>query len=834
MIHWQYHACLASLILAAAMSFAMAIFVWRRRPAPGATALAWLLLGLTWWSAGYAKELASTGLSAKLLWNAVAYGGVVTVPTAWFALVLQYTGRVRRLSPRIVALLSIEPLATLLLAWTNDSHGLFYSRTALGTAGALSVLNPTYGVWFWVNVVYCYLLVVLGTAVCVHALRHSAGPYRKQLGVLLVGAFIPWMAEALSVSGLSPLHPLDLTPFAFTLSGLVTLWGLFRFRLLDLAPVARGAVVNGMNDAVIVLDGQNRMVDLNPAAEAIIRLSASEVVGHQVGRVLSGQGNGLEELRAALHQGAHRTGEFCEEIMLGEDEARRTYDLRVSPLRDRRGRFMARLAVLHDITERKRAEEGLRQYAAQLQALRQVGLDIAAELDLDRLLQPIVSQAIDLLGGTSGGLYLYRPERDVLEWAVSVGPNLAPVGSVLQTGEGLSGRVWQTGQALTLDDYEHWDGRAAIYEGYSWTAVVGVPVRWGPADAKGEFLGVLDILTDAPRTFSPADAELLSLFANQAAIAIKNARLYEEAKEYSAKLAALYRTGKDITSILELDGLLHLIAERAASLTGADKSLILLVDTKSRKLISALGHGYAAGQIEDFTYQEVEDGISGWVLAQRTPTLSEDILADPRNRGVALQRARREQARGLSIAVAPMLIKGEFIGTLTVVNNAGKPVFDQSDLDLVVMLAGQAAIAIQNAWLYEEVEQRAAELRTAYEQLQRTQEALVRSERLAAMNQVAVTMRHEINNPLTAVLGNSDWLLGSDQTLSTKTRTVVEEIHRAAIRIRDVVRRLDDLEDRPVCYLGDTMMIDIRSDRQEHTPQPDRPYPLRHRCTPDD
>jgi len=158
-------------------------------------------------------------------------------------------------------------------------------------------------------------------------------------------------------------------------------------------------------------------------------------------------------------------------------------------------------------------------------------------------------------------------------------------------------------------------------------------------------------------------------------------------------------------------------------------------------------------------------------------------------------------------------MKGDAIGTLTVVNNVGKPVFSQGDLDLVVMLTSQAAIAIQNARLYEQVEQRAAELGTAYEELQRTQEALVRTERLAAMSQVAVTVRHEINNPLTAVLGNAEWLLVADQTLSAKGRYVMQEIEKAAIRIRDVVRKLDEIEDRPIRYLGETMMIDIHGDR---------------------
>ena len=77
------------------------------------------------------------------------------------------------------------------------------------------------------------------------------------------------------------------------------------------------------------------------------------------------------------------------------------------------------------------------------------------------------------------------------------------------------------------------------------------------------------------------------------------------------------------------------------------------------------------------------------------------------------------------------------------------------------------------------------------------------------MNQIAVTVRHEINNPLTAVLGNAQWLLARGERVSAETQKVLKQIEGAAFRIRDVVRKLDEIEDRPVPYLGEVMMIDI-------------------------
>jgi transcriptional regulator with GAF, ATPase, and Fis domain len=176
------------------------------------------------------------------------------------------------------------------------------------------------------------------------------------------------------------------------------------------------------------------------------------------------------------------------------------------------------------------AEAGIRQRTAQLEALREVGLEITAQLGLDSLLRSIVARASEMLGDVSGGLYLYQPERDVLEWAVSIGSHAAPAGIVLQRGEGLAGKVWETGKPLIVDDYQSWAGRAAAWEDYPVVAVMGVPVCWGQG-----FLGVLNVAADASRSFSQADAELLGLFAIQAAIAIRYAWLYEEAQEEIAE-----------------------------------------------------------------------------------------------------------------------------------------------------------------------------------------------------------------------------------------------------------------------------------------------------------
>ena len=224
--------------------------------------------------------------------------------------------------------------------------------------------------------------------------------------------------------------------------------------------------------------------------------------------------------------------------------------------------------------------------SAQLESLRQFGLELAATSDLDALLRSIVSRAIRLLNAVDGGLYLYRPEHDDLVRVVSVGDTIA-VGSILRRGEGLSGKVWETGAPLIVDSYHAWAGHAAIFSHEPDRAVVGVPITWG-----GEFLGVLNVAAIPPHTFTAADAELLGLFATQAAIAIRNARALAAAEQQRHRAEALARATAALTSTLELEALLENVLKAAIqAIPAAEKGTVLLQDkTDSLRIQAAVGY----------------------------------------------------------------------------------------------------------------------------------------------------------------------------------------------------------------------------------------------------
>jgi PAS domain S-box-containing protein len=499
-----------------------------------------------------AGEFTSADLSSILLWDKAAYIGVVTVPVAWMVFVLEYTGRGAWLMTRNVVLLCFVPVVTLLLDWTNELHGLIFSRFELVSYGSLSIVQVTWGTWFWVFAAYSYLLITLGTVMLLHQSASSQRKDRWQTAMLVVAVLVPLAASGLDVFGF--VYPVDLTPMAFTFTGFAVFLAVFRFRLFEIMPVAREAVIRDMGDGVIVLDMNNHVVGINPAGERMIGYKKAEALGKPIAELLKLGGLDVQAL-----------ANWPSEINLTRVGSQHYFDVRQAPLHDRVGGLIGYVTVLHDVTDRKRAEEELRRKAQELTALQATVLDITSiPGDLQRLLDAIVERAVRLLGAGSGGLYLCDPKRREARCVVSHSTPQDFTGVVLKYGEGAAGTVAETGKPLIIDDYRKWEGRASVYEkDKPFGAVLSAPMLW-----QNQVTGVIHVMEESTvRCFTQADLELLMLFANHAAIAVQNARLLERAQHQAADLQ---RYSMDLE---------RMVAERTAKLAESEDELRLLADS---------------------------------------------------------------------------------------------------------------------------------------------------------------------------------------------------------------------------------------------------------------
>jgi PAS domain S-box-containing protein len=355
--------------VAAAVAVWVAIYGWWRRAAPGGTYFVLLMLAVAAWALSSAGEFAAVAMPAKIVWSKSTYLGIVSTAPLWLLFAFGYGQRTEWLTPRRIASLWIVPSITLGLVLTNEWHGLIWPTITPASDAPGAMLIYGHGIAFWIEWLYSYLLMLLGTILLVQTTLRSPQLYRRQTRVMLAGAAIPWVGNALYVAGLVPLPGLDLTPIAFALTGLVGVWGLFRFQILDIVPVARGAVVDSMGDGVLVLDVYNRVVDVNPAACRMIGCDVATVVGRPASAILAAWPDLVARYRDVLEAQA--------EISLDSPAGLRWLDLRISPLYDRRKRLTGRLVVFHDVTAYRQADQALQRYARELEA-RNLELDTYA------------------------------------------------------------------------------------------------------------------------------------------------------------------------------------------------------------------------------------------------------------------------------------------------------------------------------------------------------------------------------------------------------------------------------------------------------------------------
>lgn len=313
-----------------------------------------MALATSLWSAGYAMEFYSPSLEMMLFWAKVEYLGIVTIPVAWFVFSLSYVSPLSYLEifRGRYLLLWIIPGLTLVMVVTNSVHGLIWSEISLAQVGPFSTLALNYGLWFWVHLIYSYTLLLIGSILLVNVLLNTIRFQRWQTGLVLIAILIPWISNFLYISDFNPLPYIDLTPFAFFFACMLLFISLYQFSLGSSMPITHKSMLEGMSAGIMVLDSQNRILDLNKATQKIIDLPGTKAVGLPITQVMPWMSEQI-----SLYTGK----EFITKVQVGQGTDQHTYQVSITPLSGRDDSIRGNLLVVRELTKQSEVSKNSQQ-----------------------------------------------------------------------------------------------------------------------------------------------------------------------------------------------------------------------------------------------------------------------------------------------------------------------------------------------------------------------------------------------------------------------------------------------------------------------------------------
>jgi signal transduction histidine kinase len=416
------------------------------------------------------------------------------------------------------------------------------------------------------------------------------------------------------------------------------------------------------------------------------------------------------------------------------------------------------------------------------ESLAGLGRVLAQTLDPVAMAQEIADSVRALIGTHTAGLYRLDPDSgDIVAVALSgdVGPTQGR-GVVFPRGTGVAGLAARERRPITTPNLLE-DSRIALtpevrarIEQATYRSVLSVPLV-----ARDVVLGALSVGDVEGRAFTGEDIRFAQAVADQAALTLDNARLYVEATRRRREAEELASVARSLTETLDVAAVGRHIVEGVCSLMGATFARLRL-----REPDGSLRAVARAGEGPDFIGARHTlppgAGIAGRAVHEGKPVWVSDFSADSKT--VLTDGLRQYSAKSDSRAVlgVPLRVRGEIIGALTVGDRTGR-VFTPADIVLVEAFADQAALALDNARLYEETRERLRDL-------QNTQAQLVQAAKLSAVGQLVSGVAHELNNPLSVVIGHGQLMLSRNPP--PEIRRPIELIVAQGDRMSKIVQGL--------------------------------------------
>ena len=477
--------------------------------------------------------------------------------------------------------------------------------------------------------------------------------------------------------------------------------------------------VEHTSEWILMTDEQGTLVEWNPGAEAITGLTREAVVGKPLWDVqyqlVSPEHKSLAtyaRLKATLSKALRAgTSPMLNRVVEAQfqrgDGTRRIAEQSLFPIRTAKGIRLS--GISRDITERKQAEAEIKRRLAELEAVNRLSTAMRAAQTLDEMLPVVLDATLAVMQVKVGSIWLYDPAKDELHLAVNRGWCAESATSrppPERPGEGIAGCVFATRQPYISREY-HLDlrmpeaARRQIPPGIGGAAI---PIRAGD-----HVIGTFDISVTLPRELTADEIHLLTILSEIAGNAIQRTQLHEQTERRLRQLAALSEIDRAITSSFDLRVNLETLLKHVVAQLGVDAANVLVYNASSQMLTPIAGRGFRSKTVEGLELR-LGEGYAGRAALERRILYIPDLRVEESSDSV---RAWGDEDFVCYYGV-PLIAQGEVEGVLQVFQRAPlEP--DKEWLDFLNTLAGQCAIAIDNAMLFDHMQRSNVELALAYD-----------------------------------------------------------------------------------------------------------------------
>ncbi len=614
---WSSNAYVLLALFPLLVEVPIAVLAWRRRDVPAALPLVFLALALMVWSGFYALELGCLQVECLLLFVRLEYVGISLVSPLFFLLAARHAGRMEWMMPSRIAALLLIPAISATIVWTPLSTWM-WSDLAMEWVDGRLFFAPEHGWWFAVHTIYAYVLLFAAAVMLLRSYRAHPDVYRGQAGSLLAAVVAPWLGNLIYVTGLNPWPRLDLTPFMFGISAVFMTYGIFRFRLIDLAPVASDIVLQNMGDGVIVIDASNHVVNINPVAAAWLESTPRYLRGRPVEEVFAPWPQMLERFRSM------EQGHAVLDMQVGRE--RKFFQIRVSPLHaERFSPLLGRVFIVRDVTPEHLLQQELEENYRFQQVLNELLQLAQNSISLTDFLERALDLILDipwLAVERIGGIFLAEgnPPHLTLKAHRNMAEPLLHLCTRVEFGQCLCGRAAAMGQIQFSSEIGH--HHEIRFEGMQPHGHYNIPIRRGE-----EILGVMVLYLPPGHVGRPDEVGFLQLAADALANAIEQKHSEETIRRHALTFASL----SESVIITDLEGRIVDANPATERMFGYSRDELLGKhstlwhhpderDTLKDRIVAALERdGHWEGEIRFLR----KDGRDGWAAVIVVPLLDD-------------------------------------------------------------------------------------------------------------------------------------------------------------------------------------------------------------------